>query len=202
MVDRAFVLGLSGVQGADKMTMTRRLMQDYPKADLLRHDDYQTITRMSSAETRAWFDRGADPNEFALTELVDELARRARIPGDVRPRPLLLFETPLGRRHHATGAFIDFLVWIDTPFDVALSRTLLRFIDQAQRDAAPNAKADFLKWLRNYLARYEGLRAMYVVQRDALLPSADLVVGDGEPVEVSVERIRKALLERGVACEP
>jgi hypothetical protein len=201
MVDRAFVLGLSGVQGADKMTMTRRLMQDYPKADLLRHDDYQTITQMSSAETRAWFDRGADPNEFALTELVDELTRRARIPGDVRPRPLLLFETPLGRRHHATGAFIDFLVWIDTPFDVALSRTLLRFIDQAQRDAAPNAKADFLKWLRNYLARYEGLRAMYVVQRDALLPSADLVVGDGEPVEVSVERIRKALLERGVACE-
>jgi hypothetical protein len=201
MVERAFVLGLSGVHGADKMTLTRRLMQDYPKADLLRHDDYQTITRMSSAETRAWFDRGADPNEFALTELVEELTRRTRIRGDVRRRPLLLFETPLGRRHHATGAFIDFLVWIDTPFDVALSRTLLRFVDQAQRDAAPNAKSDFLKWLRNYLARYEGLRAMYVVQREALLPSADLVLEGGEAVETSVARVRAALLERGVACE-
>jgi hypothetical protein len=201
MVERAFVLGLSGVHGADKMTLTRRLMQDYPKADLLRHDDYQTITRMSSAETRAWFDRGADPNEFALTELVEELARRTRIRGDVRRRPLLLFETPLGRRHHATGAFIDFLVWIDTPFDVALSRTLLRFVDQAQRDAAPNAKSDFLKWLRNYLARYESLRAMYVVQREALLPSADLVLEGGEAVETSVARVRAALLERGVACE-
>ena len=201
MVERAFVLGLSGVHGADKMTPTRRLMQAYPKADLLRHDDYQTITRMSSAETRAWFDRGADPNEFALTELVEELARRTRIRGDVRRRPLLLFETPLGRRHHGTGAFIDFLVWIDTPFDVALSRTLLRFVDQAQRDAAPNAKADFLKWLRNYLARYEGLRAMYVVQREALLPSADLVLEGGEAVETSVARVRAALLERGVACE-
>ena len=198
MVERAFVLGLSGVHGADKMTLTRRLMQDYPTADLLRHDDYQTITRMSSAETRAWFDRGADPNEFALTELVEELTRRTRIRGGARPRPLLLFDTPLGRRHHATGAFIDFLVWIDTPFDVALSRTLLRFVDQAQRDAAPNAKSDFLKWLRNYLTRYEGLRAMYVVQRDALLPSADLVLDGGEPVETSVARIRKALLERGV----
>jgi hypothetical protein len=201
MVERAFVLGLSGVHGADKMTLTRRLMQDYPKADLLRHDDYQTITRMSSAETRAWFDRGADPNEFALTELVEELTRRTRIRGDVRRRPLLLFETPLGRRHHATGAFIDFLVWIDTPFDVALSRTLLRFVDQAQRDAAPNAKSDFLKWLRNYLARYESLRAMYVVQREALLPSADLVLEGGEAVETSVARVRAALLERGVACE-
>ena len=201
MVERAFVLGLSGVHGADKMTLTRRLMQEYPKADLLRHDDYQTITRMSSAETRAWFDRGADPNEFALTELVEELTRRTRIRGDVRRRPLLLFETPLGRRHHATGAFIDLLVWIDTPFDVALSRTLLRFVDQAQRDAAPNAKSDFLKWLRNYLARYEGLRAMYVVQREALLPSADLVLDGGEAVETSVARVRAALLERGVACE-
>ena len=198
MADRAFVLGLSCVHGADKMTLTQRLMRDYPNADLLRHSDFPAITRMSSAEVRDWFARGGDPNEFPMTELVDELARRTRLRAPDLSRPLLLFDTPFGRRHHASGAFIDLLVWIDTPFDLALSRSLLSFVDQAQRDPAPGAKSDFLQWQRKYLANYETTRAMYVVQRETLLPSADLVLDGGEAVEVSAERIRRALAARGV----
>jgi hypothetical protein len=53
MIDRAFVLGPSGVSGAGMMTLTRRLSQDYPRADILRYDDYQTVTRMPRCRSRA-----------------------------------------------------------------------------------------------------------------------------------------------------
>jgi uridine kinase len=198
MIDRAFVLGVSGVSGANKTILTRRLARDYPNADILRDDDFHAVTRMPSAEIREWFERGADPNEFALSELVDELARRTQIRAASSARPLLLFETPFGRLHRATGAFIDFLVWIDTPLDVALSRRLLGFVDMAQRDTTPDAKSDFLKWLRKYLANYEAVRTMYLAQREAILPTSDLVLDGSAPTEASAELVRQALSARGI----
>jgi hypothetical protein len=52
--------------------------EDRSLADLLSHNDFHTIRRMSSVEAREWFDLGDDPNESALTELVDEPVRRTR----------------------------------------------------------------------------------------------------------------------------
>jgi hypothetical protein len=154
---------------------------------------------MPSAEVRDWFERGGDPNEFALSELISELTRRTRIQPGLERRPLMLFKTPIGRLHRATGAFIDFLIWVDTPLDAALSRTLLGFVDEAQRDAAPNAKSDFLRSLRKYLAKYEDIWMICVAQREAILPAVDLVLDGGLPADVAAERIRKALSARGAA---
>jgi uridine kinase len=105
---------------------------------------------------------GADLNEFPLSELVEELDRRTRIqPGEQRP-PLVLFETPFGRRHRATGA--DLLVWVDTPLELALSRTILKFLVAAQGDQTPNAVTDFVQWKRQSLLNYEAVRPMYRAQ--------------------------------------
>jgi shikimate kinase len=199
MADRAFVVGLSGVPGAGKTTLSRLLLQRYKQAEVVYYDDYQTITRMSAEQVQAWFGRGGDPNEFPLAELIAELTRRTQAPPQGAGRPILLFETPFGRLHRATGAFIDFLVWVDTPLDAALSRALLAFVDQAQRDRAPNAQAAFLKWQRQYLVNYQMVRAMYLSQRASITPNADLVIDGSKPAEVSSELIMKALAARGVA---
>jgi hypothetical protein len=106
-----------------------------------------------------------------------------------RPRPLVLFETAFGRIHHATGAFIDFSVRIDTPLDVALSRACLVFLGQAANDHA----AARISW--------PGLRAtcaLYGAVGAKAAATADLVL-DGTQAPIALAQvIADALVARGV----
>jgi uridine kinase len=190
-------VGLSGVPGAGKTTLTQLLLQNYRQAQAVYYDQFQTITRMSPTQIRDWFARGGDPNEFPLSELLGELQRRTQVPPGAG-RPLVLFETPFGRLHRATGAFVDFLVWIDTPFDVALSRAVLAFLDAAQRDKAPNAATDFIRWQRQYMLNYPTIRAMYLAQRESISSAADLVLDGSQSTADLAAAVVKSLAARGV----
>lgn len=194
MADRAFVLALSGIPGAGKSTLTRLLLRTFRQARVVYHDRFQTITRLSQDQIRNWFARGADPNEFALAELVAELTRQTQItPGDQR-RPLVIFETPFGRLHRATGAFIDFLVWLDMPLDIALSRATLAFLENVQRNEA----ADFIKWQTQYMLNYPFVRSMYVDQREKILPFTDLVLDGTKSPEEAATLVKQALATHGI----
>jgi hypothetical protein len=196
MADRAFVIGLSGVPDAGKTTLRRLLLRDCAHASAISFDRYETFTRMKTAEAQRWFAQGADPNDFALDELIGELTRRTQIRQGDQRRPLVLFETPFARLHSASGAFIDFLVWLDTPLDIALSRAILAFLDQVKQ--APQAAADFIQWQRRYLMNYQNLHTMYATQRATILPTADLVLDGAKPPEESAALVWKALAARGV----
>jgi hypothetical protein len=198
MADRAFVVALAGVPGAGKTTLTQLLLQNYRQAQAVYYDQFQTVTRMSPTQISDWFARGGDPNEFPLSELLGELRRRTQIPAGAARRPLVLFETPFGRLHRATGAFVDFLIWIDTPFDIALSRAVLAFLDAAQRDKSPNAPRDFIKWQRQYMLNYPTIRELYVAQREAISSSADLTLDGSKSAADLAAEVAKTLAARGV----
>jgi uridine kinase len=198
MGDAPFVLGISGVPGAGKTTLIGQLLRRYSRSHAVYYDHYQTITQMGAAQIRDWFERGGDPNEFDLSALVGELRRRMQVRPGERRHSLLLFETPFGRLHRATGAFIDVLVWVDTPLDAALSRALLASINDAQRNGAPDAASEFLAWQRQYLTNYELVRGMYLAQRNMIVPTADLVLDGSLPVDISSDAITEKLTARGI----
>ena len=83
---------------------------------------------MSNATRDAdWLARGADYDELPLGSLAADLARLkqgAPPVGSERTRPLILFDTLVGRAHAATAPLIDRLVWIDIPLDIALARKI------------------------------------------------------------------------------
>jgi uridine kinase len=196
VTDRAFVIGLSGVPGSGKTTLMRLLQRDYGPAETVYYDRYHP--GMTDEEINDWVARAGDPNEFVLADLVGELTRQTQIrPGDGR-RPLVLFETAFGRAHRATGAFIDFLIWIDTPLDIALSRACLVFLEALQRDQRPNAAAEFVAWQTRYMRDYPMLRTTYLALRERLAATADLILDGTGSVEASVDTIRNALVARGM----
>ena len=119
------------------------------------------------------------------------------VPGEHRA-PVVLFETPFGRLHRATGAFIDLLVWVDTPLELALSRAILKFLVAAQSDQALNALPDFVRWQKQYLLNYEAVRPMYRAQQQALSLSADLTLDGSRPAEESANLIGKALAQHNI----
>jgi hypothetical protein len=44
----------------------------------------------------------------------------------VLPAAYILFDAPLGRAHGETGQYIDLMVYLDTPLDVAMARPAKR----------------------------------------------------------------------------
>ena len=108
------------------------------------------------------------------------------------PGRYLVLETQFGRRHAATGRHIDFLVWIDTPLDLALARKLRQLaagIDE--RDAA------FVPWLRGYLESYLDLVSESLqVQRDSVRAQADLIVDGTQRPAAVLAQVESAVLGR------
>ena len=93
----------------------------------------------------------------------------------------------------APAPYIDFLVWIDTPLDLALARALLAISQSAAPPRAPGRH--FLDWQVQYLQNYPLVRAMYIQQRERIAPAVELALdgaGDVEAWAHSVEAAFKA----------
>ena len=198
MHSKPFVLALSGPPGAGKSTLASLLQRRHAGTRLISFDNYQSLTRLSQTQIQDWFVRGADIDEVDHSEIIADLRRETDTAPDSGPQRLLLFETPFGRLHRETGAFIDLLVWIDTPLDLALARAILSFSRDAQRNPAPQAARDFIEWQIRYMYFYPVVRAMYVAQRERIAPSADLSIDGCGPAELSAEIIEQALAARGI----
>jgi uridine kinase len=196
MVQRCTVIGLSGVPGSGKSTLSGLLLRELPSAKILSYDRFHP--RMSNAQVEDWLERGGDPNEMALENLVAALKDLTLGAGDGTRSPIL-FETAFGRAHRASGAFINFSVWIDTPLDIAMSRVTRVFLRNAELDPSPTAAADLIPRLSRYMVDYPMLRRMYVRVSETGKVSADLVVDGTPPAEEIAAQIAIALADRGIS---
>ena len=97
-------------------------------APIVQYGQFQTLTRMSVQDVQDWF-VGRSPNEFALVELLQELTWRTRWDEPRTPVRLLFSNRRLGGSIVTRAAFIDFLVWVHTPLDLALCRALKSVFD-------------------------------------------------------------------------
>ena len=102
----------------------------------------------------------------------------------------VVFDAPLGRAHHGTGKFIDFMVFIDTPFDVAMARRLLRGIANAPaNEAAENIEVELTSYLN-------GARTLYVDFQDRIKQECDLVLDGRLSINELAEEIRVKMPQR------
>jgi uridine kinase len=185
----AAAIAVAGPPGGGKTTLVRRLSARLGGAPTLNYDDYEQITRRSPAEIAAWLDRGAPADEVPLPNFAQALVSLK-----CGPARHVILDFLLARAHQPTARHIDFMIWIDTPLDIALARTLRAQVERAR--GAP-AAAQFTAWLAGYLDSYAGvMHRSYQLQRATVRPHADIILDGMLPPDQLAELAAAEILRR------
>ena len=131
----ATVISIAGPPGGGKTTLSQMMSVKLHDAPILHYDDYEALTRRSPAEIELWLDRGARLDEIPVPGFAEKLTS-LRSAGT----PYVVVDTPLGRAHPPTAVMIDFLVFVDTPLDIALARILREQARLAVQTAEPGGR--------------------------------------------------------------
>jgi uridine kinase len=190
-----FVTGISSVSGGGKTAVTQKLVELLKDALTLCFDAYDK-TNIHPENLEAWLIEGGDYNAWETPVLTRDLQAltsgyhlTSPLDGSkVSPAEYVVFDAPLGRAHRDTGRFIDLMVFIDTPLDVAMARRLLRDMANAETNADEAVKRIGVE-LSSYL---NGARQLYVEFQDRIKVQCDLVL-DGC---LSVDELAGEILAR------
>ena len=154
------IIGISSVTGGGKTAVTLRLTEVLEDAVALHFDDYDD-TNVHPDDLQRWFADGADYDAYETPLFTSHLhalkvGSSVRYPiGDVTvvPARYVVADAPLGRAHADSGRFIDLMLFIDTPLDVALARRILRDIDRQAGRTTDEALQYVKDELSGYLAQ-------------------------------------------------
>ncbi len=189
-----FVIALSSYTGGGKTTLARSLAS-LLNATLLTWDDYDEAGFMTHPKDwRTWLADGADNNAWKVPQLAKDLAQLKQgqtiispVDGSsLAPSKYLIFDAPLGYAHQETGQYIDFLVFIDTPLDVAMARRILRDYFAG----GSTLTEEQIKMLKGDMESHlEFAREAYLNMDKTIKPFADLVLEGTLAVDVLSQKI-------------
>jgi uridine kinase len=122
---------------------------------------------------RAWLSENGDYNAWrapGLAKRLQQLKEGVAVGSTGKPARYVVFDAPLGRAHTETGKYIDHMVFIDTPLDVALARRMLRDGHEV--------------WNGDHLRRYlHWARGLFTHHIEKVSASADVILDGTLPVD-------------------
>ena len=187
-------IGISAVSGGGKTAVTERLVEVLEDAVALHFDDYDD-TNVHPDDLQRWFATGADYDAYRTPVFTDHLEalKAGKIitypvgGAQLGPARYVVVDAPLGRAHTDSGRFIDLMVFIDTPLDVALARRLLRDIDPPSGWSADEAVRYAKEELTAYLV---GARPLYEEFQERMRTTSDVIIDGTLGVDDVAEKIR------------
>lgn len=197
MKDQSFIVGVAGIPGSGKSRLAHDAAAAFPGAVHLEFDIFETLTHDDPAILERWlegepvFETSPQPELCAALSALKN-GKTARLPDRTKlgPAQLVFFEAPLGRTHDASGAFIDALVWLDCPPDIALARNIKHWMD-----ASPaQERTQFQHWLADYLELYQRVLTKVAAHQECLVkPGAEIIIENTECGSVPIAALGRAL---------
>ncbi len=191
---KPYVIGISSVSGGGKTTVTRALKEKLPNSFAIFFDDFDACDdpTVHPKDLYQWALDGGDQNAWQTPGIIakmDSLKKNQEY-------DFVVFDAPLGRAHEDSGRFIDLMVFIDTPLDVAMARRLIRDYLSDGHDNSEQRMQSLGEELSHYL---EKARLPYLEMGKGVKPKSDMVL-DGclTPTALVDKIIEKINAEQGV----
>jgi len=206
-----YVIAISSVSGGGKTTLVKRAAS-LLKGTTLFFDEYDSVSDYPS-DVRKWVDEGADVNEWKTPQFARDLATLKRGESIISPRDgtnilpseYIVIEEPMGRARAEMTDLIDFVVVIDTPFEIALTRRLLRDfmpmfpedIEKATREELAARMDQIGTNLRGFLEGYLYVsRDIYIAVIEQAKRSCDLVLDEILPPDTLAQQLVAAVKDK------
>ncbi|MGP4041662.1 hypothetical protein ACTWP4_17410 [Gracilibacillus sp. D59] len=158
MKKQPLVIAIAAVSGGGKTTMTEFLKKNTPNTTALFYDDYDFEGPVNILD---WIENGAEPNEWDITPLLDDLQELLTDSFDV-----IVLDYPFAYQHPQLSKYIDLAIFIDTPLDVAMARRMLRDYSNETIEEVHND-------LHIYL---EKGRMGYINMLESIKPNCDVII--------------------------
>lgn len=159
------VVAVSGMSGAGKTTIVKQLAQ-YFNSPYLLFDDYIDKNTYPN-DMKAWLNKGVNVSLIKTPKFIAALENLL-----VKNYSGFIFiEEPFGKQRDSMSLFIDYVILLDPPIDLCLTRIIKRHIEQ------PNINSNYN--LLHYLHKYEDhFREIYVSTVNQVRNNADCLVSD------------------------
>ena len=180
MIKKPFVIVINAISGGGKTTVTKELQKQLPNSRALHFDDRNYDSDSGIDDICKWIEDGADVNAFNFDLLAEDIEVLIKENLD-----FIIMDYPFGYRHNLIAKYINYSIFIDTPFDIALARRIIRDYD---RTSIHNIFDD----MNHYLTRG---RNAYLFGLDSTRLSADFVVDGSKPIVDIVSIIIKKILD-------
>ena len=161
-MQRTRVIALCGVSGAGKTSVIKRLAEAYNSPTLLFDDFVEPDTY--PLDMKAWLHQGANVSQIKsprFTKALSELKTQC-------DSSMIFIEEPFGRERAEIAHLIDYVIMLDMPMEVCLSRVVKRHLKHSNDPSTT---------LSNYLRKYDDhLRAVYIAAANQVRQSSDLII--------------------------
>ena len=122
---KPFIFSVNAIAGGGKTATTRELQKRLPNAKALYFDDRNYDSDSGIDDIVKWISAGADVNLWDLKRLAEDIDKLKQ-----KNLDFIILDYPFGYRHDLIGSYLNYSVFIDTPFDIALARRIMRDYDK------------------------------------------------------------------------
>jgi|WetSurSiteA1Bulk_404760.scaffolds.fasta_scaffold52035_2 uridine kinase len=200
-----YIIAVAGPSGSGKTALVNAVAKALNDAAALFYDRYEKATKAPAHDLVKWVEEGANFDEFAapvLSKDLDKLKRGESVidpltKAEISPTKYILFEMPLGKEHKETARYIDLLLWIEIPSDMALARKLREVTANFLRMNKKENSVEFIVWINKYLDNYlKIVREVLQIQKRKVSPNADIIVDGQADLETMVREATRAIRNR------
>jgi uridine kinase len=197
------IIAVASIIGGGKTSFVRAISERLKDAAIIHYDHYERATGESVDNLTQWIRNGADFNDFIIPNLPEDLEKlklgKSVIDPltdiEIKPDKYIIFEMPLGREHRLTALYIDLLIWIEVPFDMALARKIREFTASFLEEGV-NYRGR-IAWLDKYLDNYLSIvREVLRIQKEKVSLNADIIINGEGDLEAIVQKAIDEILHR------
>ncbi|MHA2009169.1 MAG: hypothetical protein ACXABO_16345 [Promethearchaeota archaeon] len=193
--DNCIVICVSGIIASGKTSLIKKISELQNDSISLLWDDYEHLLKLDIDDRIKWIQEGPDFNKWRTEEFVEDI--RCLIKGKSIKHPIskevieaaqyIIVEDPTGRIRNVMSKLIDFLIFIELPFEVSLVRLISRELNNTQRWGNSDQMIQFFKqYISDYLPFYY---PMYKYVEEMVRNDADLIVNGLQSVDEMAEKV-------------
>ncbi|MBW1861388.1 MAG: hypothetical protein JRJ02_03320 [Deltaproteobacteria bacterium] len=201
----AYIIAVAAPVGGGKTSLVKAIADKLGNATTIHFDHYEKITQEPVRNLLQWIKNGADFDDFAIPGLSNDLDKLKRGESIIEPmtnkeissEKYIIFEMPLGKEHKDTAEYIDLLLWVEIPFDIALARKVREFTNTFITEHEPEKLRESLIWLDQYLDNYlTVIREVLFIQKKKVSVNADIIIDGQSNLETMVQHATKEILNK------